>query len=861
MLNNVKLGQKLIGGFVFVALITAAVGIIGYKSIKEIGDVRLPSVYGLGLIQSAINNLRMAERTKLIPNLDSENLRNQEQRIAESWRELEKGWKIYEPLPQTKEEAVVWKNFVTVYNHWKEHYDETDRLTDSGKLQEAQNLSFTDGREAYNELQKLLSELSDINNKVSDDSARSGKITALVATIFAFLVAVAIGVALTISITRPISKMTDVAEKIALGDVEQNIDYKSGDEIGKLANALRQTVEYIKGIANAAVSISKGELSIEIKPKSDQDVLSKSFIQVTDSIKALISETGDLTKAAVEGKLDTRGDTKKFQGSYRDIIEGMNNTLDAVIGPLNVAAEYVDKISRGDIPPKITDNYNGDFNEIKNNLNKLIDNFNIFISEMDKLYKEQLAGNIDYYIDDTKFLGVFRQASAGVNEAVKIHVNNILKILDIIGSYADGDFSQVLEKLPGKQIIANERMDKIRNNLLALISEVENLTSAAIDGKLSTRADVSKFKGDYLKIVEGMNNTLDAVIEPINEAAQVLALAADGDLTARVKGDYKGQLADLKNSINSAFESLENTISQVSVSSNQVASASEQIATGSQSLAESASEQASSLEEISSSLEELSSMAKQNADNASQAKNLSQEASNSAKAGNKAMEDMTNAIGKIKESSDETAKIIKTIDEIAFQTNLLALNAAVEAARAGEAGKGFAVVAEEVRNLAQRSASAAKNTSDLIQQATSNADEGVKISEEVVKTFNEITQNINKVNDLIAEISAASTEQSQGISQINTAVADMDKLTQSNAANSEESSSAAQELSAQAAELQNLISRFKLSGNGHRKTESLINTKTFKADNVITKKERKKSNFTAKPVEQIPLDDSELAEF
>jgi len=131
----------------------------------------------------------------------------------------------------------------------------------------------------------------------------------------------------------------------------------------------------------------------------------------------------------------------------------------------------------------------------------------------------------------------------------------------------------------------------------------------------------------------------------------------------------------------------------------------------------------------------------------------------------------------------------------------------------------------------------------------------------VVKTFNEITQNINKVNDLIAEISAASTEQSQGISQINTAVADMDKLTQSNAANSEESASAAQELSAQVAELRNMISKFKLSGNGHSKISSLINTTTFKADDVITKKERKKSNFTAKPVEQIPLDDSELAEF
>jgi len=819
MLNNVKLGPKLIGGFVFVALITAFVGILGYYNINKLGRNTLPSVNYLQEIEAQINFIRAAERSLLLQGID----RNaQIAHLNQRWTLLEEVWKKYDNLKKSNEEAMLWRQINSEFDTWKEAHREVVDVSNQGKYDEAIALSYGKAKETYDTMNEAFGKLIELEDKSAESAVKSATMGIIVAIIIGFIFAVAMGVLLTTSITKPVSKMVDAAEKLALGEINQNIDYKSNDEIGNLA---------------------------------------KSFAQVTDSIKALISETGNLAKAAVDGKLDTRGDTKKFQGSYRDIIEGMNNTLDAVIGPLNVAAEYVDKISRGDIPPKITDNYNGDFNEIKNNLNKLIDNFNIFISELDKFYKEQKAGDIDYYIDETKFAGIYKQMVNGVNEGVRLHVTAILKMLDIIGSYADGDFSQVLEKLPGKQIIANERMDKIRDNLMNLVEQTNALTDGTINGDLDTRADTSKFRGDYFKIVDGVNRTLEALIEPLNESKTVLAQAADGDLTARMKGDYKGQLADLKNNINAMLESIENTISQVSVSSNQVASASEQIATGSQSLAESASEQASSLEEISSSLEELSSMAKQNADNASQAKNLSQEASNSAKAGNKAMEDMTNAIGKIKESSDETAKIIKTIDEIAFQTNLLALNAAVEAARAGEAGKGFAVVAEEVRNLAQRSASAAKNTSDLIQQATSNADEGVKISEEVVKTFNEITQNINKVNDLIAEISAASTEQSQGISQINTAVADMDKLTQSNAANSEESSSAAQELSAQAAELQNLISRFKLSGNGHRKTESLINTKTFKADNVITKKERKKSNFTAKPVEQIPLDDSELAEF
>jgi methyl-accepting chemotaxis protein len=201
----------------------------------------------------------------------------------------------------------------------------------------------------------------------------------------------------------------------------------------------------------------------------------------------------------------------------------------------------------------------------------------------------------------------------------------------------------------------------------------------------------------------------------------------------------------------------------------------------------------------------MSSMTKQNADNAQQANALAAEARKAAQGGAESMHRMSKAIDDIQKSSDQTAKIIKVIDEIAFQTNLLALNAAVEAARAGEAGKGFAVVAEEVRNLAMRSAEAAKNTANMIEESVKNSKNGVEISNEVSKALDEIVAGITKTTDLVGEIAAASSEQAQGIDQVNTAVAQMDKVTQQNAANAEESASASEELSAQAETMQGIV--------------------------------------------------------
>jgi methyl-accepting chemotaxis protein len=285
----------------------------------------------------------------------------------------------------------------------------------------------------------------------------------------------------------------------------------------------------------------------------------------------------------------------------------------------------------------------------------------------------------------------------------------------------------------------------------------------------------------------------------------VLAFAFTRSITKPFKDMLQGLRTFSTDELVKTRETLHRIISTLTTGSEQVAAAAGQVSAASQSLAEGATEQAAGLEETSSSLEEMSSMTKQNADNAQQANALAGEARKAADMGTDSMGRMSTAIQEIQRSSDETAKIIKVIDEIAFQTNLLALNAAVEAARAGEAGKGFAVVAEEVRNLAMRSAEAAKNTASMIEESVKNSSNGVDIATEVAKVLEQIVQGVGKTTDLVSEIAAASQEQAQGIDQVNTAVSQMDKVTQQNAANAEESASASEELSSQAESMNTIV--------------------------------------------------------
>jgi len=629
--------------------------------------------------------------------------------------------------------------------------------------------------------------------------------------------------------------------------------------------------------AQLANRIAVGDLTSNIKLSTgDNTSLMYAMQTMSASIQLLVNDAATLAQAAVNGNLATRADAGKHQGDFRKVVEGVNATLDAVVKPLNVAAGYVDRISKGDIPPKITDAYNGDFNTIKENLNTCIDAINSLVAEANTLEKAAIEGRLATRGDATKFQGDFRKVVEGVNATL----NAVVTPLNVAASYVDNLAkgivpAKITDSYNGDFNIIKTNLNACIDAINALLADAGMLASAAEGGQLSTRAEADKHQGDYRKVIEGVNATLDSVIGPLTVAAGYVDRISKGDIPAPITDQYNGDFNILKNNLNTCIDAVNNLVGDANMlaqaategkvtvradssrhfgdfrkvvegvnatletivgpiivvkqSAETIQTAAKEISQGNTDLSQRTEEQASSLEETAASMEELAGTVKQNAENAKQANQLAMAASSIAVQGGEAVSEVVTTMSAINASARKIEDIISVIDGIAFQTNILALNAAVEAARAGEQGRGFAVVAGEVRNLAQRSASAAKEIKELINDSVEKTSAGTTMVENAGKTIQEVVTSVKRVSDIIGEIAAASVEQSTGIDQVNSAVTQMDEVTQQNAALVEQAAAAAESLMDQVEELNAAVNVFQIEGSGQSRAPKLVSVGSKKS--------------------------------
>lgn len=352
-----------------------------------------------------------------------------------------------------------------------------------------------------------------------------------------------------------------------------------------------------------------------------------------------------------------------------------------------------------------------------------------------------------------------------------------------------------------------------RTQELAVESEVQYVVDSALAGDLSKRITMDDKSGFVANLSQGVNQLVGVAERVIEDTVRVLSAIAAGNLTETIEGDYQGTFGQLKQDANTTVAKLTEVVGNIQASSGSVKVGADEISQGNANLSQRTEEQAASLEETASSMEEMTSTVRQNADNAGQANQLAQAAREQAEKGGTVVSHAVQAMSEINASSKKISDIIGVIDEIAFQTNLLALNASVEAARAGDQGRGFAVVASEVRNLAGRSAKAAKEIKDLIEDSGRKVDDGSRLVNESGEMLEEIVNGVKKVTDIVGEISAASQEQSAGIDEVNKAIMQMDEMTQQNAALVEQAAAASESLGEQADDLNQMMTFFTVDGN------------------------------------------------
>ena len=531
MLSKMSLKKKLVSGFVFVALVAAAIGWVGIYELKCINDadtllyekVTTP-LADISQVSIAFQQMRVNVRDLIATKRDGDNQKFIDN-IAQLRTSISENTAKFEKLILTKDELKLFQDFQKTREVYRPILDRLIQLGAQNKHDEAQELLHGAAAKASRDEQSAIEALMASKLHQGKLTAESNAKIARSATTV-MLVLIFAGAFLALGLGIFISRV-----------VLRQLGADPGD-VGEVANL-----------------VAAGDLSREITLASgDRDSVMASMKSMVETIRALVSDAGMLSDAAIAGRLATRADAGKHRGDFRKIIVGVNETLDAVIGPLNVTAEYVDRISKGDIPPKITDSYQGDFNEVKLNLNSCIDNINALVGDTALLAKAASNGQLGTRADSGRHQGDFKKIVSGFNETLDAVIGPLNVAAEYVDRISKGDIPpKITDSYQGD-------FGEIKNNLNTcieavnvLVADANLLSVAAVAGHLETRADASRHQGDFRKIVQGVNDTLDHLIGPLQRTTRHLENLSNGVIDELITQEYQGDYNKLKDAFNRCF--------------------------------------------------------------------------------------------------------------------------------------------------------------------------------------------------------------------------------------------------------------------------------------------------------------------
>ncbi len=542
--------------------------------------------------------------------------------------------------------------------------------------------------------------------------------------------------------------------------------------------------------------------------------------RTTSAVTAMEGRLGTFQQDMAQSAFDSKNKLLAISGliGFVILLGGIGVTFLIVRGitrPLNLAVETADNIANGKLNNEIAIVSGDETGQLLMALHSMQDKLSMVIEkDIQSIVDAARNGDLSQRVKLDEKDGFYKDLSEGINELVDVSERVITDTQRVFSALAHGDLNQQIEShyrgsFEQLKQDANATTAKIRQ---VIEDDIQPLIDAARNGDLSQRIEISGKSGFFKTLSSGINELVGTVDNVFLDVSNTMASLAEGDLTNPIESAYQGSFGEVKQNINITMVNLEQTVTRLRETSALINTGSEEISGGNANLSARTEQQASSLEETASAMEELTSTVRNNADNAQQANQLASNARQTAQRGGEVVAQAASAMDAINDSSRKIAEIISVIDEIAFQTNLLALNASVEAARAGEQGRGFAVVASEVRNLAGRSATAAKEIKGLINDSVNKVDTGSELVTQSGENLNEIMDSVKKVSDIVSEIAAASQEQTDGIGQVNQAVSSMDEGTQQNAALAEQTSAAAASMAEKAQEMRQLVGFFTISG-------------------------------------------------